>query len=324
LKRAQRISRRQAEYPEGQGTGQALHISSGRIIFASIIPEAWLRFSTASLIANKPYIESVTGFRLIVMGVCALSLGRAGEPQPATLAAFDRYVMLVEEQNKTRVGPHNFLWIDQHPDQKSRAWFSQDVLEPLKTLDHGNEIAVPDGLIQDWVGAVFLENATLERVRDVILGFANYKTVFKQQIADSRLVKRDGDHYDAFLRIYRRQVEAVVLNANISSDYTLVDPNRGYVICRSTHIGEALHNKKSASEEERSPQDEYGYLWRMNLYWRLEYADNGIYAELELISLSHQPGGRISRLLNGFVEDFPRGFVAGFMDGLRLAFPNTR
>lgn len=276
-----------------------------------------------SALTRKTYIESVAGLRLIALCVCACSFARASEPQPATVTAFDRYVMLVEEQNKTRVGPHNFLWIDQHADEKSRAWLSQDVIEPLKMLDQGKEIPVPDGLIQDWVGAVFLETATLERVRDVLLGFANYKTVFKQQFSDSRLVKRDGDHFDAFLRIYRRQLQSVVLNANFSCDYMLVDPDRAYLICRATHIGEALH-KKNVPDAERSAEDEYGYLWRMNMYWRLEYADNGIYAELESISLSHQPGGRLSRLLNGFVEDFPRGFVASFMDELRLAFPYKR
>ena len=232
--------------------------------------------------------------------------------------------MLVEEQIKTRVGPHNFLWLDQNPKEKSLAWFSQDVIQPLKMLDNGKEIPVPDGLIQDWLGAIFLEGATLERVRDLLTGFADYKNSFKQQFADSRLVKRDGDHFDAFLRIYKRQLQSVALNANLSADYTLLDPSRAYLICRSTHIGEALHPNKKNSSEERSPEDEYGYLWRMNLYWRLAYADNGVYAELELISLSRDEGGhRLGRLLNGFIENFPREFVAGFMDGLRQAFPRV-
>jgi hypothetical protein len=253
--------------------------------------------------------------------VCAFAIARASEPQPAAVAAFDRYTMLVEDQLKTRVGPHNFLWLDEHPKEKSLAWFSQDVIAPLKMLDSGKEIPVPDGLIQDWIGAIFLEGYTLERVRNVVTGFADYKNVFKQEVADSRLVKHDGDRFDAFLRIYKRQLQSVALNVNLSADFTALDPSRGYLICRSTHIGEALHaNKKT--EEERSPEDEYGYLWRMNLYWRLQYADNGVYAEVELISLSRDAAGnRLGRLLNGFVQSFPRDFVAAFMDGMRQAFP---
>jgi hypothetical protein len=258
------------------------------------------------------------------MSVCALSIARASEPQPATVAAFNRYAMLVEEQIKTRVGPHNFLWLDEHPKEKSLAWFSEDVIAPLKMLDNGKEIPVPEGLIQDWIGAIFLEGATLERVRDVVTGFADYRNYFKQQFADSRLVKREGDRFDAFLRIYKKQLQPVALNANLSADYTMLDPSRVYLICRSTHIGEALHANKKNSSEERSPEDEHGYLWRMNLYWRLEYADNGVYAEVELISLSRDEGGhRLGRFMNGFVQNFPREFVAGFMDGLRQSFPRV-
>jgi hypothetical protein len=260
--------------------------------------------------------------RLALLTVCAFSI-RASGPQPEAVAAFDRYTMLVEEQIKARVGPHNFLWLDEHPKEKSLAWFSQDVIAPLKMLDNSKEIPVPEGLIQDWIGAIFLEGYPLERVRDVITGFADYKNAFKQQVSDSRMVKRDGDRFDAFLRIHKRQLQSVTLNTSISADYTTLDPSRAYLICRSTHIGEALHvNKKNSPEEERSPEDEYGYLWRMNLYWRLQYADNGVYAEVELISLSRDPAGhRLGNLLNGFVQNFPREFVVGFIDGLRQAFP---
>ncbi len=257
--------------------------------------------------------------------ICALGIVRAGEPPPEANAAFDRHATLVEAQIKTRTAsPRHFLWLDDHPDQKSRAWFSQDVIVPLKTLDQDKEIRVPGGLIQHWIGAIFLERATIERVRDVVTGFANYKTVFKEQIAESRLVKRDGDHFEAYLRLYKKQFQTVILNANLSADYSLVDPNRAYLICRSTHIGETLR-KKNAPEEERSPEDQYGYLWRMNLYWRFAYADNGVYAEVESITLSREDNGhRLSHVLNGFVQNFPREFVAGLMDGMRQAFPNTR
>jgi len=258
------------------------------------------------------------------MSVCALSITRASEAPPAAVAAFDRYTTLVEEQNKTRTGPQKFLWLDEHLKEKSMAWFSQDVIVPHKMLDSGKEIPVPDGTIQDWIGAVFVEGVTLDRVRDVITDFTDYKSTFKQQVADSREMKREGDHWDAFLRIYKRQLQSVALITILSADYTLVDPARAYLICRSTHIGEAVHPNQKNSSEVRSAEDAYGYLWRLNLYWRLEQADNGVYAEVELISLSRDvSGSRLGRLLNGFVQTFPQDFVAGLMDGMRLAFPRV-
>jgi hypothetical protein len=197
------------------------------------------------------------------------------------------------------------------------------VIEPQKTLDHGQEIDIPDGLLQDWMGAIFLEGATIERVRDMLLNFASYKDFFKQQVIDSRLVKRDGDHFDAFLRFYKRQVTPIVLNIQMSAVYTTADPTRGYSVVRSTHIGEAAHpNKKHiADDQERSPEDAAGYLWRLNFYERLLLADDGVYVEIELISLSRLTGSlHPGQYLSGF-KSFPRELEEGFLDGLRQAFP---
>lgn len=237
--------------------------------------------------------------------------------------------MLVEQQLQAPKSPTHFLWLDDHQDQKSLAWFSQDVIVPLKTLDQGKEIPVPGGLIQDWLGAIYLDGARIEQVRNVIIGFDNYKTAFKQDVVDSKQIKHDGGHFEASLRIYKKQLQSVGLNVNLTADYTDIDPGRAYMICRSTHIGELQYPNNKKLVDERSPEDEHGYLWRLNLYWRLKRDGNGVYAEVELVSLSRDPSGnRLQRLeqhvLNSFTEDFPRSFVAGLMDGLRQAFPSTR
>lgn len=264
--------------------------------------------------------------RAFLISLCAVLGVQASGPSPATTAAFDRYTMLVEQQLKAKVSPNHFLWLDEHQKEKSLAWFSQDVIVPMKMLDEGNEIPVPDGVIQDWLGAIYLDGTTIDKVRDVIAAFSGYKDYFKQEIVDSKQVKREGDHWDASVRIYKKQLQSVALNVDLSADYTLVDPARAYFICRSTRIAELEHPNKKTSKEERSPEDEHGYLWRLNLYWRLKRDGNGVYAEVELVSLSHDTNGnRLERLqkhlLNGFVEDFPRSFVADLMDGMRKAFP---
>jgi hypothetical protein len=253
--------------------------------------------------------------------VCAVCVIYAADLKPETSAAFDHYVKLTEEGIEKHTSS-DFLLLGQNAKQKTLVWLGQTVIEPKKTLDQGHEIDIPDGLMQDWVGDIFLEGTTLDRVRDMLLNFADYKNYFKQQIIESRLVKRDGDHFDAFLRLYKRQVTPIVLNTQLSAVYTSVDPSRAYVICRSTHLAEAAHpNKKSTYDQERSPGEASGYLWRVNLYYRLYQADDGVYAELELISLS-RPGGGVhpGRFLSGF-ESFPRELEEALLSGLRDAFP---
>ncbi|HME09586.1 MAG TPA: hypothetical protein VKG25_21185 [Bryobacteraceae bacterium] len=240
--------------------------------------------------------------RRVAILALTLRLLPAADLKPETAAAFDRYVKPIEA-----VDEHDFLWLDRHPKEKSTVWLYQSVITPRKR----DNATAPDGLIQDWLGTTFLSDVKLEKVRDVVLDFANYKVRFKQQISESKLEKRDGDHFDASLRLHKRQVQNVVLDANFSAQYTLLEPKRAIVICRSTRI---------------VPQgEERGYLWRLNLYWRLEEADNGVYIEVEVVSLSSQPGMLDrGRLLNGFVQKFPHEFTEGIIEGLQQAFPYRR
>ena len=182
---------------------------------------------------------------------------------------------------------------------------------------------MPGASLQDWLGVTLVEGVPLERVRDFILNYADFKHYFKQYFTDSRLVKREGDSFDAYLRLARKQFSTVILNINVSSSYASFDPAHAYVICRSTHIGEVAHPKeKEPADQERPAADAYGYLWRFNQYWRIEQTGDGVYVELESITLSRPAGGLTpARFLNGFVQDFPRELVEGMLESMHQAFP---
>ncbi len=270
----------------------------------------------------------VSGFRrLILMAILGSATVRAAELKPETAAAFDHYIKVTEEEMNKRQGFGDFLWLDHRdPKEKSLVWIGQPTFVPIKTLDRGQEIEVPDGVIQHWLGVIYLDEATLARARDVILNFDSYKNFFKQQIVDSKLTKRDGNQHDVLLRLYKKQISAVLLNVRETAIYTLVDPTRVIVACHSTHIGEVKHPKDAQSyDEERSPEDESGYLWRLNFYWRLEQYDNGVYAELQVISLGREATRKLDtgRFLNGF-QTFPQELTHGMIDGLHDLFPHHR
>ena len=273
--------------------------------------------------AFRRYIGSVSRSLALFFG--AVLLLSAAEPSAETSAAFDRYVKVTEEQLKKRTGRDDFLWIEQHAKEKNLVWLGQTIVVPQKTLDQGKEIELPGGLLQDWLGNIFLEGVTLDHLRDWLLNYGDYKYYFKQQVIDSREIKRDGDHFDAFLRLSKTQFTGIVLNATMSAEYTAVDPLRSYIFSRSTHIGEVLHpNRKKTFDKEQPPEDEYGYLWRLNMYWRLEQADGGTYLELELISLSRTPGNLSpGRFLNGY-QNLPQELVTGMMEGIRTTYPRLR
>jgi len=250
----------------------------------------------------------------------------AAELKPESSAAFDRYVKLTEEGFAKSQGFENFLWLDHHSDQKSLVWLGQSVIAPLKTLDHGAAIAVPDADLEHWLGAVFLESTDIDHVRGLLMNLAGYKDFFKEQIVESKINKHEGDQYDFLWRFYKKQFSTVLLNVDETGRYTLIDPTHWNFASHSTHIGEVEHPKdKKKLDRERSPEEAAGYLWRFNFYLRAQQSDNGVYVELETVSLGREASGLISpsRYLNGF-QNFPHDLTEYMIDTLQNIFPNRR
>jgi hypothetical protein len=270
----------------------------------------------------------VGGFgRVFLIAIVASTILRAAELKPETTAAFDRYVKVAEDDMDKHKGFRDFLWLDrQEPKEKSIVWLGQSTVVPLTTLDNGQEIEVPDGTIQHWLGLTFLEKATLDKVSVVLLNFNEYFHMIPLQIIESKTSKHEGDNYEGFLRLYKKQVSAVVLNVNETAKYTQIDPMRALIACHSTHIGEVERpRKKKTYDQERDAEDAAGYLWRLNVYLRMEEADNGVYVEIEMITLARPSGGILdkSRYLNGF-QSFPKELVQGYIAALEYIYPRRK
>jgi len=256
----------------------------------------------------------------------AISSLPGAELKPETSAAFDRYVQITEEGFAKQQGFENFLWLDHHPDEKTLVWLQQSIVKPMQTLDHGKEIEVPGGVIQHWLGATYLENADADHVRGLLMNLPGYKDFFKQQIIESRVNKRDGDDYDFFLRLYKKQFSTIVLNVHEIGKYTLVDPAKWTFASHSIHIGEAEHPKNAKNlEVDRTPEETAGYLWNLNFYWRVQQADNGCYVELEVITLANQEQGRLhaAHYMASF-QAFPRDFTQYVINVLEGIWPHHK
>ena len=278
---------------------------------------AFVRAVTGSL-----YIGNVRAKIILLAIITSAASLHAADLKPETSAAYDQYIKLVEAELAARSTPRNFLWLDSHQKEKTQVWLSQSIMEPRETLDHGEEVEVPDGVIQHWFGAIYLETATIDRLRDTLVDFANYKNWFGPQVIDSRLIARDGDNFEAFLRLSKKQITQVVLNTAVKATYATRDPNHGWFYIRSTRIGEALHPRnKKTYDQELSADEQNGYLWRLNIYWRFEHTDVGVYLEMDMVSLARASGTlRPGKYLNGF-QTFPREFADRMFDAIQRGFP---
>src|SRR5208282_1925448 len=116
-----------------------------------------------------------------------------------TVAAFNRYVQLTEERNDMELKRGSaLLWIDSLPEtQHTEAYAALkrgDVqIHQLVTLDGGQSIACPGGLIHHWVGAVFIPGAKLEDVLSVLQDYDHQSTYYSPDVERSKIESRVGD-----------------------------------------------------------------------------------------------------------------------------------
>jgi len=236
---------------------------------------------------------------------------------PATSDAFDRYVEQAEARMKSNLTPMHFLRADSRPELKSRLRDAGWIVEPAGS-EHGPEQKISGGMIQDWVGMLFIPGTSIDRVRAALEDYGNYKNFYKPEVIDSKALAHSGDEYDVFLRLRERQLLTVVLNTTYRVRYAMLDPSRMYVASRSTKIAEVEDPDQSYTEE-LPAGDDNGFLWRLNSYWRFEAADGGVYAECEAISLSRDVPLGLGWMIKGFLEKFPKDSMMNTLRGTQKA-----
>jgi hypothetical protein len=177
---------------------------------------------------------------------------------------------------------------------------------------------IKGGMIQDWRGAMFMPNTTVSKIKEVLQDYENYKQFYKPEVIESKQLAHQGDEYDIFLRIRKKQVLTVVLNTEYHVRYNQHDQRRMYVVSRSTRIAEVKDSERSLATEEPVGHDS-GFLWRLNSYWRFEEADGGVYAELRAISLSRDVPAGLGWMIKGFVAKFPKESMLNTLRGTKAA-----
>jgi hypothetical protein len=216
--------------------------------------------------------------------------------KPETNAAFDHYVQLTEQQMDQNLRKGRFL--AQGVSVEDRA------PSEVHTLENGKPIHVPDGQIHHWTGGVFLKGATIRKVRSMMRDYDNYKNIYRPDVIESKAIHHDGDDYDVFLRLYKKQLFTTVFNSEYHVRYVSIDPQHLTIYSRSTRIAE-VKDPDNPDSGEYSLTVNGGLLWRLNSYWRFEESAGGVYAECEAISLSRDVPPFFSALAGPFIRKFP-------------------
>ncbi len=245
----------------------------------------------------------------VVIAVVLLgSVLNAEQLKPQTVAAFDQYVKLSEQRMAKQSDA--LLSLGSHTAKGGSSDFErlkkgEVVINHLETLDHGQPIAVPAGLIHHWVGTVFIPGATLEQTISLLEDYDNQTQYYSPNVERSRLLQHSGNNFKVFLRLREKKVVTVVLNTDYDVIYSTVANNRASCRSISTRIAE-VENPGEKNESEKPVGDDNGFLWRLNSYWRFEQADGGTYVQLEAISLTRDIPTGLGWMIGPFVTSIPR------------------
>ena len=249
---------------------------------------------------------------LILAAVLALPAG-AAELEPRTVEAFDHYLRTAEARIDAAAGP--FLWIDQFPDRVRRARAGEVIAEPFTGKP---DLSVPGGLVHDWIGAVFIPGATVDYTIARLQDYNGHKNIFKPEVIDSRTLSHNGNDFVIYLRLLKKKVVTVVLNAEFDVHYTRLDKTRWRSVSRSRKVAEVEHAGK-ADERELPAGTGEGFLWKLNSYWRFQERDGGTWVECEAISLTRDVPAGLGWLIEPIIRNLPKESLVSTLASARKA-----
>ncbi len=223
------------------------------------------------------------------------------ELKPRTVEAFEAY-MRAADARLPQPPSGKFLWADAAPERRRKVQQGKIVVEPWKGK---GDIEIPDGLVHDWVGAVFIPGATLDAALARVQDYNNHKNYFKPEVVDSKLISRNGDDFEIFLRLVKKKILTVVLNTNHKVHYYRLDANRCYSRSFTTRVAQ-VDNAGERDERELPPGKDSGFLWRLNSIWRFEQRDGGVWVECEAISLTRDIPLGLGLLIEPIIRTLPR------------------
>lgn len=233
-----------------------------------------------------------------------------------TTDAFETYIREAEaKMTPSLEGNEPFLWSDLIPERAQQVRKGSIVAQ----LRAGKELVrVPDGLIHDWVGAARIPGTTMKQTLSLVQDYDNHKRVYKPEVIDSKLLSHQGNDFKIYLRLLKKKIITVVLDTDHDVHYSPLHPTRWFLRSYTTRISE-VENAGKPNEKVVPPDTGYGFLWRLDSYWRFEEKDGGVYVELRAISLTRDVPAGLGWVIEPIVRKLPRQSLISTLAATRQA-----
>jgi hypothetical protein len=224
------------------------------------------------------------------------------EPTAAATAAFNSYVAGVEARLAREHASAGGILAPVDPARLQNGELVVDDLKPARSKD------LDGALLQDWRGTAFVPGAKAADFERVMKDFAAFPRYFSPQILQARAVSQHGDEYQVAMRVRQKHIITVVLDMDYDTTFARASvggATRGYSISRSTRVTE-IDAPGTPQERALAPNEDRGFLWRINNYWTYEARDGGLYIQVESVTLSRSAPAVVGWAVKPFIESVPR------------------
>ncbi|HEV2400886.1 MAG TPA: hypothetical protein VGS27_28390 [Candidatus Sulfotelmatobacter sp.] len=234
-----------------------------------------------------------------------------------TLEAFNAYIHNAElHMQQSLHRGEGFLWSEQAPGQSQAVDQGQVVAQ---FWSGEGPVKVPHGLIHDWIAAAFIPDSKIQDVLAVMQDYDHHKNTYKPEVIDSKLIARDGNDFQVYLRLLKKKIITVILDTDHEVHYSPVDKMRWVCHSYTTRIAE-VENAGSPDERVLPPETGYGFLWRLYSYWRFEERNAGVVFECRAISLTRDVPFGLGWAIEPIIEKLPKESLINTLESTREAF----
>ncbi len=236
---------------------------------------------------------------LVVALTLAFPFSAVAQPKPAAISKFDSYVTAVEGRlEKQHQSGKDFLV----PQDRARLCAGEQIIEQVMP-SVGNDL--PGAMLHHWRGTAFVPGATATDFARLMKDFAAYPKIYDPQVTHVRVATRQENHFQVEMRTRQKHVITVVTDLDLDVTFGRLDAQHGYSLSRSTKISE-IDSPGTPRERALGPDENHGFLWRLNTYWSYEEADGGVFMQIETVSLSRSVPAALGWAIKPFVESVPR------------------
>ena len=266
---------------------------------------------------------------LLLLGLLVRTDSASAVPDPAgvnprTYQAFADYVRATDSRNNSELRQETeSMWVDALPEaERKRAYAAlaqgEVQITQCNSFKSKNGFQCPDCLIHHWIALVFIAGARLDGVLQVLKDYNHHVDYYAPDVVKSEIESRDGDHFRVFLRFRRQKVITVVLNTEHDVTYDRDSPVHAHSRSSATHVGE-VDNPGKPNEREKPRENDNGFLWGMETWWRMEEKDNGVYVQSEVVSLTRNIPSGLGWMIAPFVTSIPKESLSFTMEATRKA-----